>query len=245
MTWLNLSVTLTEGGKRLEQLLQQLKLRQQEREQLDADLLPTIREILEPPEGSNLPSKRRRIEPIGSRMQQSKARGITYLYEGRFFEYITANFVTNLNLSCSQPPGDEIIFETNVKPWRPIDVWQIDALTGQGISGIPAVGYQLVISEDAEDRTWRCTSTAGRPGTQGIYPSRIYLVRVRPIRENGRPGTFMPLSPQLGSDATIVPRYVSWGFKTRLIKTVVEDGVVVETEIIDEPFPESPSVVTL
>jgi hypothetical protein len=67
MTWLNLNVTLTEGGKRLEELLQQLKLRQQEREQLDAQVVPVVREELRLPEGSDPRNKRRRIEPIGTR----------------------------------------------------------------------------------------------------------------------------------------------------------------------------------
>jgi hypothetical protein len=67
MTWLNLNVTLTEGGKRLEELLQQLKLRQQEREQLDAEVVPVVREELRLPEGSDPRNKRRRIEPIGTR----------------------------------------------------------------------------------------------------------------------------------------------------------------------------------
>jgi hypothetical protein len=67
MTWLNLSVNLTQGGKRLEALLQQLKLRQQEQERLQAEVVSVVREELKPREGSNLRDKRRRIEPIGTR----------------------------------------------------------------------------------------------------------------------------------------------------------------------------------
>jgi hypothetical protein len=63
MSWLDLSVTLTEGGKRLEQLQQLLKARQVERELINAEALRATTEQLDPSTGSDPSRRKKRIEP--------------------------------------------------------------------------------------------------------------------------------------------------------------------------------------
>jgi hypothetical protein len=70
MSWLDLSVSLTQGAKRMEKLLQQLKLKQQERESLDRNIRDPRLEAIFPPEGSIVNQRRRRIEPIASRLTE-------------------------------------------------------------------------------------------------------------------------------------------------------------------------------
>jgi hypothetical protein len=159
MTWLNLNVTLTEGGKRLEELLQQLKLRQQERERLDAEVAPIVREELQPPEGGDPLNKRRRIEPIGTRQGEIGGGGVALGWIRNLFlrgeqvasadGKVIVSEISNLRETAPFPPNPAIEWIANNPEFnpdgfpRPFGIIPSDSNVGTFVAWAPSTRIYL------------------------------------------------------------------------------------------------------
>jgi hypothetical protein len=260
MTWLDLNVSLTAGGKRLEELLQQLKLRQQERERFDADVLPVVREQLEPPEGSNPLDRRRRIEPIGTRPSDDTNSIVRCEYEANFRDR-TRKKLSNFDSpdwSCTaeEPvlvdiePGsdyDTLSFRStfaDLVPWTRLTTWfEAPAFDANGIltrgkhipnvTGVLApkpVGF-LTVLLSYKPKELPCPD-----GRLFTLDSPIVMARIYARREDGSMSIFQRRTEKAGTASG--SRLYSWDARTRTTRQLIVDGQEVGDRVIEiEPYP--------
>jgi hypothetical protein len=261
MTWLDLNVSLTEGGKRLEELLQQLKLRQQERERFDADVLPFVREQLEPPEGSNPLDRRRRIEPIGTRPSDDTNIIVRCEYEANFRDRtrksLFARDEPKWSCTLEEPVGvdispgsdyDTLSFRStfsDLVPWTRLTAWfEAPAFDANGIltrgkhianvTGVLAprpVGFLTVLLSYKPYVLPRCPD-----GRQFTLNSPIVMARIYARREDGSMSFFERRTDAAG--AAFRTRLYSWDARTRTTRQLIVNGQEVGDRVIEiEPYP--------
>jgi hypothetical protein len=237
MTWLDLNVSLTEGSDRLEQVLQQLKLRQQEKEQFNQNILETVRERLESPEGSNPLYRRRRIEPIGTRLADSDIDSIRYTVFGRWINVLRGSLAENV---CQAPEGEEIVY--NFEPIRGgfsnFGSVRLDARTGKSIipgQSLPN-GYMYTIGSGF--RTFQ--NCGSRRGIIEV-PSAISEVALNALFEDSGKGDTSALFINVAQQNS--SRLFSWDIETKLRTEIFRSGQPVEIQEEPIQLAEGPSEV--
>jgi hypothetical protein len=262
MTWLDLNVSLTAGGKRLEELLQQLKLRQQERERFDADVLPFVREQLEPPEGSNPLDRRRRIEPIGTRPSDDTNIIVRCEYEANFRDRTRKSLFgrDEPKWSCtaeepvlvdirSGSDYDTLSFRStfaDLVPWTRLTAWvEAPAFDANGILTRgkhipnPVTGelFPRPVGFLTVLLSYEPYVLPRCPdGKQFTLNSPIVMARIYARREDGSMSRNQRRTDAAG--AAFSSRLYSWDARTRTTRQLIVDGQEVGDRVIEiEPYP--------